>query len=204
MDDEPEATVFVIDDDPSVRNGLGRLLAVNGYRVKSYASADQFLAADRPEPPGCMVLDVRLPGMDGLELQRMVEPWADTLPVIFITAYGDIEASVLAMKHGALDFLQKPFRTSRLLQLVGEAVARSREALQRSAWKVRELQYLRALTPREYQVFRDIVAGRLNKQVAAALGITLKTVKIHRRHVMEKTGARSIAELVRLADRVGL
>jgi FixJ family two-component response regulator len=201
---EHEATVFVVDDDPSVRNGLCRFLDANGYRTRSFGSADEFLGVRRPEQPACLVLDVRLPGIDGFELQRRLAPRLDTLPIIFITGCGDIQESVLAMKRGALTYLSKPFRARELLEAVAEAIERSREALRRRARVARQLTHLQTLTPREYQVFREIVLGKLNKQVAASLGITVRTVKAHRRHVMEKTGARSIAELVRLADRVGL
>ena len=201
---KPEDTVFIVDDDASVRNGLSRLLGASGYLTRSFRSADEFLEADLPERPACLVLDVRLPGMDGFELQRELAPRLDTLPVIFITGYGDIHASVLAMKQGAVSYLPKPFGADELLDVVAEGIGRSREGLRRCAQVARQRECLRKLTPREYQVFREIVTGRLNKQVAASLGITVKTVKVHRRHVMEKTGARSIAELVRLADHVGL
>jgi FixJ family two-component response regulator len=201
---ESVATVFIVDDDHSVRHGLVGLLGAEGYRTRSFGSADELLAVDLPEQPGCLVLDVRLPGMDGFELQRRMAPRLDTLPVIFVTGCNDVHSSVLAMKQGALGYLSKPFRPDELLESVAEAMEHSRDALRRRALVARLLQCLQELTPREYQVFCEIVSGRLNKQVADVLGITVKTVKVHRRHVMEKTGMRSITDLVRLADRLGI
>lgn len=201
---QPAPTVFIVDDDPWTRKGVASLLAAEGYRTSAFGAADELLSVDLPEQPGCLLLDVRLPDMDGFELQRRLTPRLDILPVIFLTGYSDIHASVLAMRRGALSYLSKPPRPEELLEVVAEAIERSREALRRRAEAARSMERLRSLTPREYQVFCEIVTGKLNKQVAGSLGITVKTVKVHRRHVMEKTGLRSITDLVRLADRLGI
>ena len=196
------ATVFVVDDDPSVRKSLERLLGHRGYRTASFDNARAFLSSPRDASPSCAVIDLRLPEMDGLELQQRLMQLQQSIPVIFISGYGDVPASVQAMKQGATDFLTKPVHDEDLLRAVEQALDRDRlnrvEFAEMDALRKR----VSLLTPREYQVFCEIVAGKLNKQIAAALGIAEKTVKVHRHRVMEKTGARSVADLVRLAGRL--
>lgn len=199
---DPAALVFIVDDDPSVRRALSRLLRSAGYRAELFDSARAFLAgADPTNCPACLLLDLQLPDVSGLELQRELNA---VLPIIFITAHGDIGTTVDAMKAGASDFLPKPVCDTVLLDAV-------RRALERSALmgeRRRELASLQArvdhLTPREREVMALVVTGRLNKQVADDLGIAEKTIKIHRARVMEKMEAASLADLVRLADKIGI
>jgi FixJ family two-component response regulator len=196
--------VFVVDDDPFVRKSLGRLLKANGYRAETFASAWEFLRRDAYPGPGCLVLDVQLPDLNGLELQQRLAGTADSLPIIFISGHGDIPISVRAMKNGALDFLPKPFTTQDLLRIIGEALERSRRE-QKDHLEISIIQKrLAQLTPREYEVLCRVVAGKLNKQIAAELGVGEKTVKVHRGRVMEKMDVDSVAELVRLSERGGV
>jgi FixJ family two-component response regulator len=196
--------VFVVDDDPFVRKSLGRLLKANGYRAETFASAWEFLRRDAYPGPGCLVLDVQLPDLNGLELQQRLAGTADSLPIIFISGHGDIPISVRAMKNGALDFLPKPFTTQDLLRIIGEALERSRRE-QKDHREISIIQKrLAQLTPREYEVLCRVVAGKLNKQIAAELGVGEKTVKVHRGRVMEKMDVDSVAELVRLSERGGV
>ncbi|HKQ30417.1 MAG TPA: response regulator [Burkholderiales bacterium] len=200
MDDR--ATIFIVDDDQSVCRSLARVLSLQGYGVRCFGSASDFLESACVDRPGCMLVDLCLPGMDGLELQRRVTELTYSIPVVFMSGHGDIPASVRAMKQGATDFLTKPFVEHRLLDAIAIAIEQDR----RNRTEHREIERLRArvtrLTPREKQVFSEVVSGKLNKQIAATLGITEKTVKVHRQRVMEKTQARSVAELVRIADRL--
>ena len=197
-------TVFVVDDDPSVLKGLSRLLRSVGWQAATYGSPEEFLRQYDPAVPGCLVLDVAMPGVDGLELQRRLADAGCPLPIVFITGHGDIPTSVRAMRAGALNFLAKPVNDDELLGAVGEAVETDRVArrAQRDMALVRER--LATLTPREREVFDQVVAGKLNKQIAGDLGTVEKTIKVHRAHVMEKMGARSLAELARMGERLGI
>ena len=197
------AVVFVVDDDASMRRSLETLLRSVGNDVRLFASAQEFMQAARPDAPGCLVLDVRLPGMSGLTFQQELAKASIGLPVIFITGYGDIPMTVRAMKAGAAEFLTKPFDDQALLDAVDTAIerdrARRRDAASLGALNAR----YQELTERERQVMKLVVAGKLNKQIAAELGLSLVTVKLHRGRVMRKMLAKSVAELVHMADRLG-
>jgi len=201
---DAEALVFVVDDDAPLRASLQNLLRSVGLRVEAFASAQEFLCSTRPEVPGCLVLDVRLPGLSGLELQQRLVEGDLAIPIIFITGHGDIPMTVQAMKAGAVAFLPKPFRDQELLDAIQQALARDRTA--REQWAQREAlrRRYRTLTPRERDVMALVVAGLLNKQVAGELGTSEAAVKVHRQHVMAKMGAGSLAALVRMADRLGI
>jgi FixJ family two-component response regulator len=200
---EPSATVFVVDDDASVRRALERQLRTAGFRVACFESAQDYLDRAPPAAIGCIVTDVRMPGPSGLDLQDALARTARELPMVFITGHGDIPTSVRAIKAGAVNFLAKPFTEREILAAVAEALERSRE-LDRSR---RERDALRAryetLTPREQQVMSLVAAGLLNKVIADRLGTAEQTVKIHRSRVMEKMGAASVADLVRMSERLG-
>ncbi len=202
--EEPEATIYLVDDDPELRKAMERLLESAGMQVASFASAQQFLDAYDRHVPGCLVLDLAMPGLNGLQLQRELEQRASALPIVFLTGRGDIAASVQAMKHGASDFLTKPVDDTELLAAIHEALAIDRQRRRGSAERERIAQCLAALTERERQVLEHIVAGRLNKQIAAELGTVEKTIKFHRGNLMRKMGVRVVADLVKLAERAGI
>jgi FixJ family two-component response regulator len=200
----PAAMVFVVDDDASVRKSLSRVISEAGYRVQTYASPREFLTRV-PEPgPSCLVLDVRMPGVSGFELQQTLTSAVHEIPIIFITGHGDIPMSVKAMKAGAVDFLTKPFSGKELLDAIQRAVAKDTRGLSTEAREDELRARVKRLTPRESQVFALVVTGMLNKQIASELGIGEKTVKVHRARVMEKMQAGSVAALVRLADAAGI
>jgi FixJ family two-component response regulator len=200
---QDRAVVFVVDDDPSMRRSLDTLLRSVGHEVRLFSSAQEFMQAARPDAPGCLVLDVRLPGMSGLTFQEELAKAGVGLPVIFITGYGDVPMTVRAMKAGAAEFLTKPFDNQLLLDAIHAAIerdrARRREAVSLAVLDAR----YHELTEREKQVMKLVVAGKLNKQIAAELGLSLVTVKLHRGRVMRKMLAKSVAELVHMADRLG-
>jgi FixJ family two-component response regulator len=201
VQERQRAIVFVVDDDASVRAALGSLLRSAAWHVKTFASGVEFLEQVWPQTPACLVLDVHLPGVSGLELQRMLDERGDRRPIIFMTGHGDIAMTVRAMKAGAIDFLPKPFREAAFLEAVEQALQRdAEEQIERA--KRAEIRRRRAtLSPRERQVMLLTVSGLLNKQVGARLNITEATVKVHRRRVMEKMAAGSLPELVRMVER---
>jgi FixJ family two-component response regulator len=199
-----EPTVYIIDDDQSFRTAIGRLLSASGYRVALYESGNQFLEQLSGSEAGCILLDLDLPGLSGLELQNRLLDKAPLLPIVYLSGRGNIRASVLAMKAGAEDFLEKPASASVLLEAIDRALAQyERRRLEHE--RVDTLNALvAALTPREAEVFALVVRGHLNKQIAYTLGTSERTVKAHRHRVMEKLGARSLAEVVSIAERTGI
>ena len=199
-----DGIVFVVDDDLSIREAIQSLVSLEGLRVETFATAQDFLGHERPDLPGCVVLDVELPGLSGLDLQRELGAHGIKLPIIFITGYGDIPMSVRAMKAGATEFLTKPFRDQELLNAIQQALERDRAARQHSREIAELREHFDALTSREREVMALVVAGWLNKQIGFELGISEITVKIHRGRVMGKMGAQSLAELVRMTERLDL
>jgi FixJ family two-component response regulator len=197
-------TVFIVDDAREVRAALSRVLTAAGYQVRSFESAERFLEEQDAEAPGCLLLDICMPGLSGLELQRALIGSQCVRPIVFLTGAGDVETSVHAMKAGAVDFLTKPIDDLRLFAAVEQALRRDAEQRLTAAIRSRIHQRLETLTPRERQVMGQVVRGRLNKQIAADLGTGEKTVKVHRARVMSKMEARSVAELVQLGVRVGV
>jgi FixJ family two-component response regulator len=192
--------VHVVDDDPSMRTALARLLRSAGFEAREYASAADFLIADAHEAPGCVVLDVKLPGMSGVDLQAALAKRDRALPIVFLTGRGDVDTSVRAMKAGAVDFLTKPVRREALFAAVRTAIARDAgDRAQRERDRSLADRYAK-LTAREQQVLGRVVSGLLNKQIADELGASIRTIKAHRAHVMEKMQAQSLADLVRMAD----
>jgi FixJ family two-component response regulator len=197
-------TVFLVDDDAGVLKALTRLLRVKGYAVLSYASPHEFLAHHDPEVPGCAVFDVSMPGLDGLGLQQAVAEGGSARPIIFLTGKGDIPTSVRAMRAGAVDFLTKPVGDQSLLEAIGRAEEQDREARRDQVEMAAVQARVGTLTPREREVLKHVVAGRLNKQIAGDLGTVEKTVKVHRGRVMEKLGVRTVVDLVRIAEKAGI
>jgi len=201
---EMAGVVFVVDDDASMRESLKNLTRSVGLRVEAFASAQEFLRAKRSDEPGCLVLDVRMPGLSGLDLQKRMAETGTDLPIIFLTGHGDIPMSVRAMKAGAMEFLTKPVREQDLLDAIQQALERDR-AMRHQRTDTEQLrERFDLLTAKEREVMGKVVTGLLNKQIAGELGMSETTVKIHRHQVMEKMRAGSLAELVRMADRLGL
>lgn len=198
----PDPIVFVVDDDAAVRAAIKDLLESVGMRVESFVSGAQFLERTPVDAPSCLILDVRLPGMSGLEFQRHLNASAFEIPIIFITGHGDIPITVQAMKAGAVDFLTKPFRDQELIDAIHKAIDRDRRRREQNAEIASLRQRYAELTPREKEVMALVTQGLLNKQIAAELGTSETTVKIHRGQVMRKMGADSLADLVRMADRI--
>lgn len=196
--------VFIVDDDISVRESLELLVSAGGWQPETFASAQEFLARPRTIVPSCLVLDVSLPGLNGLELQKHVAAERTDMPIIFITGYGDVPMTVQAMKAGAVEFFTKPFRDEVLLSAIRKALERSRAALGQEAEMQRFRDHYASLTPREREVMALVVSGLLNKHVAGELGISEITVKAHRGKVMQKMKADSLADLVRIAERLRL
>jgi len=201
---ENKATVFVVDDDPSMRRSLDSLLRSVGHDVRLFSSAPEFMQAVRDDAPGCILLDVRLPGMSGLAFQQELTKSGVALPIIFITGHGDVPMTVRAMKAGAVEFLTKPFDDQVLLDAIHVALERDR-ARRRDDASLTMLRTRHAeLTERERQVMGHVVVGQVNKRIAVELGLSVVTVKVHRGQVMRKMQAKSVAELVRMADRLGV
>ena len=195
----PRSTVAVLDDDPSVLRSIGRLLRQNGYETATYSAPDRLLAEIVALNPACLVVDLAMPGLSGLEVQRFLATRRVNCPAIFVTGHGDIRTSVQAMLGGAVDFLVKPFDPDELLQAIDRAIARHREARELADRLASVRRHVASLTPREREVFVQVTSGLLNKQIAANLGISEKTVKVHRGRVMRKMAVRSVAQLVRAA-----
>jgi len=201
---QSDPVIAIVDDDPSVRDGLESLIRSAGWRVQMFSSAQEFLARPRTEAPNCLILDLQLPGLSGLDLQKRMAEAGLEIPIVFLSGHGNIPATVQAMKAGAVEFLTKPFDDEELLHAIREAIERDRRSRQQRA----EISELRGryelLTAREQEVMQQVVSGRLNKQVAAELEITEFTVKVHRGQVMRKMRADSLADLVRMADKLGI
>ena len=200
---DPPPVIFVVDDDPSVRRSLARLLQSAGFLVETFPSAEDFLRCKPPESPSCLILDIRMPGLNGLELQEKMTAAGNLIPIVFITGHGTVPMSVKAMKAGALDFLQKPFDDRELLDAIQKALDRERQ-LREKKEEIRTIQRRVALlTPREREVFGLVVMGKMNKEIAYQLGVSEKTVKVHRARVMSKMEAQSLANLVRFSEKIG-
>jgi FixJ family two-component response regulator len=200
----PETMVFVIDDDPSFRRSTAALIGSDGFNVQTFSSAEEFLRSRRPDVPACLVLDVRLPHLSGLDLQRELAKTGVRIPIIFITGHGDIPMTVQAMKGGAVEFLSKPFREQDLLDAIHSAINFDRAARLQRAKLEDLLGRYHSLTTREREVMAHVVTGMLNKQVAQELGTTEKTIKVHRGHIMQKMGVKTFADLVRAAEKLGI
>jgi FixJ family two-component response regulator len=201
---EEESIVYVIDDDPLYRSSTERLVRSVGLSVLGFKSAREFLGSQRSNVPSCLLLDVRMPGISGLDLQQELAETGVKLPIIFITGYGDIPMSVQAIKAGAIEFLTKPFRDQVLLDAITQAIGRDRAARDQRARYADLRRRYESLSPREREVFRGVVSGMLNKQIAEEIDTTERTVKFHRAQIMRKMQVRSLAELVRMADTLGV
>ena len=198
-----DATVFVVDDDRSVRTALRRLIQSLGFKVETFDSAQAFLKQEPHDGPACLVLDVRMPGMSGIELQQQLTKAGLGMPIIFITGHGNIPLSVQAMKAGAVDFIEKPFEDQKLIDAINIAIKKNKKFRTEQA-EIKDLRRrVDSLTPREHEVFILVVSGMLNKQIAFDLGLSEKTVKVHRARVMDKMKAKSLADLVRMAEKAG-
>lgn len=204
--DDPtaEAIVYVVDDDASVRESLRRIIKSHGIQVTTFESAREFLDWTRPEVPACLLLDVQMPDKTGFQLQEELVTNEVNLPIVFMTAHGDIPMTVKAMQKGAVNFLQKPVNDDQLLETIRMAIDRNVQDRKMSADQREFLERVQSLSKREHEVMTQVITGKLNKQIARRLGITEYTVKVHRGRVMEKTGVPSLAELVRLCDRLGI
>jgi RNA polymerase sigma factor (sigma-70 family) len=202
---EISSTVFIVDDDLSIRSSLSMLLESAGYRVECFSSATEFLASDViHSKDSCLVLDVKMAGLTGLDLQKELTSINCTIPIIFITGHGDIPMSVQAMKDGAVNFLPKPFDDDQLLDSISEALSKAMESHKKQSKIDQIKQKIEKLTPREYEVLKHLIAGLLNKQVAYELNISERTVKAHRKQILDKMGIKSMAELVRLTEKIGI
>ena len=199
---DSDCIVFAVDDDPLVRDSVADLLDSAGFTVRTFESATDFLQSEHPDLPACLILDVELPGLSGLDLQAELTRSGVDMPIIFLTGRGDIPMTVRAMKAGAVEFLTKPFRKPEFLDAVNEALLRDRESRKRRAETAEFEKRLRTLTPREHQVLTLVVTGLLNKQIAGELGTTEETIKVHRGRVMRKMGAGSLADLVRMTAKL--
>lgn len=206
MTSQEKEKVFVVDDDALVRKSLGRLISLTGYQVETFASANEFLKCSIPECPSCLVLDIKMPDMNGMELQRhlLAKQNAMPIPIVFISGHGSISIAVESLKKGAIDFLSKPFDDEDLFMAIEEAIEKSKK--NRANWdeQARIHTCLESLTPRESEILTYVITGVLNKQIAFALNISEKTVKVHRGRVMKKMNVNSVAQLVRLTEALGI
>lgn len=199
----PTPTVFLTDDDPAIRDAVGLLLRANGLAVETFASAVDFLESDAVQRPGCLLLDVRMPGMSGLDLQKRLQEIGCRMPIIFMTGHGDVPMAIRAMKAGAFDFVEKPFEAQTLLNRIHEALALDSQKRRRQARRNEAAARMALLSPREQEVMERVAAGQYNKVIAAELGISISTVEIHRKRVMEKLQASSLSDLIQMLALVG-